>query len=63
MTEFRVVRYIYCTSDDYDSSMIKYHGNTPAINQLKQIDILNIRNTHYFNILKIILNANEVCYS
>ena len=63
MTEFRVVRYIYCTSDDYDSSMIKYHVNTPAINQLKQIDILNIRHTHYFNILKIILNANEVCYN
>ena len=51
MTEFRVVRYIYCTSDDYDSSMIKYfsfHGNTPAINQLKQIDILNIRHTKLY---------------
>ena len=48
MTEFRVVRYIYCTSDDYDSSMIKYHGNTPAINQLKQIYILNIRHTKLY---------------
>ena len=51
MTEFRVVRYIYCTSDDYDSSMIKYysfHGNTPAINQLRQIDILNIRHTKLY---------------
>ena len=53
MTEFCVVRYIYCTSDDYDSSMIKYyslepHGNTPAINQLRQIDILNIRHTKLY---------------
>ena len=48
MTEFCVVRYIYCTSDDYDSSLIKYHENTAAINQLRQIDILNIRHTKLY---------------
>ena len=61
MTEFRVVRYIYCTSDDYDSSMIKYHGNTPAINQLRQIDILNIRHTRLYQYFENNLNANEIC--
>ena len=31
MTEFRVVRYTYCTSDDYDSSMIKYFSLNECI--------------------------------
>ena len=54
MTEFRVVRYIYCTSDDYNSSMIKYF----SLNRYIEYQTYTL-----FRYFENNLNANKICYN